>query len=203
MNDAALAPLAPLAPRPTTRGERVIAFAHTYCRVPEGALVGQPLRLAPFQKRFILDVYDNPRRQTRRALLSMARKTGKTALIAVLLLAHLVGPEAIVNGSLVSGAMSRDQAALVFGLAAKMIRLDERLSQVCRIIPSGKHIIGLMKRTEYRALSADASTAHGQSPMLAILDEVGQVRGPTSAFVEALTTSQGAQYVFYVDRRRG
>src|SRR5215475_11369193 len=150
--------------QPLTRGQRIIAFAERYCRVPEGALVGQPIRLADFQKRFILDVYDNPNRTTRRALLSMARKNGKTALIAVLLLAHIAGPEALMHSQIVSGAMSRDQAALVFNLARKMIDLDERLRAMTRIIPSGKRIVGLAKRVEYHALSADASTAMGQSP---------------------------------------
>jgi len=45
---------------------------------------------------------------------------------------------------------------------------------------------------EFRALSADGKTAHGLSPVLAILDEIGQVRGPRSDFVDAITTSQGA-----------
>ena len=40
------------------------------------------------------------------------------------LLAHLVGPEAVRNSQIVSGAMRRDQAALVFGLAAKMVQLS-------------------------------------------------------------------------------
>lgn len=191
MADAALLE-APRPPAELTRAGKVIAFAERYCRVPDGALVGQPLRLHSFQRKFIIDVYDNPRRQTRRAILSMARKNGKTALIAVLLLAHIAGPEALYNSSIVSGAMSRDQAALVFELARKMINLEPKLARLCRIVPSTKRIIGLAKRTEYRALSADAQTAHGQSPVLAILDEVGQVRGPTSAFIDAITTSQGA-----------
>src|SRR5690606_29081729 len=41
-------------------------------------------------------------------------------------------------------------------------------------------------------ISADAAGAHGGSPILAILDEVGQVRGPQDAFVEAIETAQGA-----------
>jgi phage terminase large subunit-like protein len=44
----------------------------------------------------------------------------------------------------------------------------------------------------YKAISAEAGTAHGLSPVLAILDEVGQVRGPQDAFVEAIETAQGA-----------
>jgi len=184
------APPRPAAPR--TRAERVIAFIERYCRVPEGALVGKPLRLAPFQKDFIFAVYDNPHATTRRALLSMARKNGKTGLIAALLLAHIAGPVAVQNSQIVSGALSRDQAALVFNLARKMVDLDPTLSALCRIVPSGKRIIGLSANAEYHALSADAGTAHGLSPVLAILDEVGQIRGATSDFVDAITTAQGA-----------
>lgn len=174
-----------------SRAERVIRFIETYCVTPDGADVGKPLVLAEFQKRFIREVYDNPA-GTRRAFLSIARKNGKTGAIAGLLLAHLVGPEAKLNSQIVSGAMSRDQAALVFNLAAKMVQLSPRLSKVVRIIPSGKRLIGLPLNTEYKALAAEGKTAHGLSPVLAILDEVGQVRGPQSDFVDAITTSQGA-----------
>ena len=61
-----------------------------------------------------------------------------------------------------------------------------------RIIPSGKRLIGLPLNVEYKALAADGKTAHGLSPVLAILDEIGQVRGPQSDFIDAITTSQGA-----------
>lgn len=174
-----------------TRAGRVIAFIERICVVPEGALIGQPMRLLPFQKRFIKAVYDN-KVGTRRAILSIARKNGKSGLIAGILLAHLVGPEARRNTQIVSGAMSRDQAALVFQLAAKMVQLSERLSKLVKIVPSGKRLVGLPLNVEYRALAADGTTAHGLSPVLAILDEIGQVRGPRSDFVDAITTAQGA-----------
>lgn len=61
-----------------------------------------------------------------------------------------------------------------------------------KIIPSGKRLIGLPLNVEYKALAADGKTAHGLSPVLAILDEIGQVRGPQSDFIDAITTSQGA-----------
>ena len=174
-----------------TRAARIIEFIGRYCLVPDGAQVGQPLVLAEFQKQFIRDVYDNPH-GTRRAILSVARKNGKSGLIAGLLLAHLVGPEAKQNAQIVSGAMSRDQAALVFNLASKMVQLSPKLSSIVRIIPSGKRLLGLPLNTEYKALAADGKTAHGLSPVLAILDEIGQVRGPQSDFIDAITTSQGA-----------
>lgn len=176
-----------------TRGEKVIAFILRYCRVPEGRHVGKPLVLMDFQKRFIREVYDNPA-GTSRAYLSIGRKNGKSALIACLALAHLVGPEARQNSQIISGAMSREQAALIFRLMQKMIGLDETLRRkdVTRIIPSQKQIIGIRMNVEYKAISAEAGTAHGLSPVLAILDETGQVKGPHSDFIEAITTSQGA-----------
>lgn len=174
-----------------TRAARIIEFIERYCVTPEGAHVGQPLVLAEFQKQFLRDVYDNPA-GTRRALLSVSRKNGKSGLVAGLLLAHLVGPEAKQNAQIVSGAMSRDQAALVFNLACKMVQQSPKLSPLVRIVPSGKRLIGLPMNVEFRALAADGKTAHGLSPVLAILDEIGQVRGPQSDFIDAITTSQGA-----------
>lgn len=174
-----------------TRGERVCEFIGRYCLIPDGAQVGKPIDLAEFQRRFILDVYDNPH-GTRRGYLSIGRKNGKTALIACLLLAHLVGPEAKLNGQIVSGALSRDQAALVFSLASKMVQLSPELSKIIRVVPSGKRLLGLPMNTEYKALAAEGKTAHGLSPFLAILDEMGQVKGSQSDFIDAITTSQGA-----------
>ncbi len=176
-----------------TRGEKVCAFIERYCLVPEGDVgaVGSPMRLEPFQRKFILDIYDNPYR-THTAILSLGRKNGKTALIASILLAHLVGPEAIANTQIVSGAQSKDQAAVVFELARKMVELSPTLSRLVRVQPSGKRLIGLTRNVLYRALAAEGKTAHGLSPALAILDEVGQVVGPTDRFVTAITTAQGA-----------
>lgn len=181
----------PTPPERMTTGQRVIAFIEEYCRVPEGKLIGQPLRLDPFQKQFILAVYDNPA-VTSRAYLSIARKNGKTALIGAICLAHIVGPVAVQNSQIISGARSRDQAALVFKLMVKMLQLEPRLTGLTRVIPSSKTIMGLKRNVEYRAISADAKTAHGLSPIVAILDEVGQVKGPTDEFVDAIETSQGA-----------
>lgn len=174
-----------------TRGERVIAFIQRFCIVPEGTLLGKPVKLLPFQKKFILAVYDNPK-GTSRAYLSIARKNGKTALIACLLLAHIVGPEAYQNSRIISGARTRNQAAEVFNYASKMVWISPALSKVARVVPSDKTIIGLSMNVTYKAISAEAAGAHGGSPILAILDEAGQVKGPTDSFVEAIETSQGA-----------
>lgn len=178
-------------PKKLSRADRVIGFINRFCKVPEGALVGQPLKLDAFQIKFIRAIYDG-NRKCRRAILSIARKNGKTALIACLVLVHLVGTEAKLNSQIVSGAMSRENAALVFDLAAKMVMLDETLSKIVRVVPSAKRLHGLPLNTTYKALSAEGKRNMGGSPILAILDETGQVIGSQDAFVDAIITSQGA-----------
>lgn len=174
-----------------SRAERNMKWIETVCVIPEGALVGQKLRLAEFQEAFFYSVYDNPAK-TRRAIFSIARKNAKSATIATIVLLHLAGPEAVLNSQIVSGAMSRDQAALVFALAAKMVQQSELLQSRVKINPSGKKLLGLRMNVEYKALSAEAKTTHGLSPVLAILDEIGQIKGPQDDFIDAVTTSQGA-----------
>lgn len=175
-----------------SRGEKVCKFIESYCVIPEGDHVGKPVRLADFQEDFILAIYDNPH-ITDTALLSIARKNAKTGTIAFIVIVHLLcAGIAIENSRIVSGAMSREQAAEVYNLAAKCLNMSEKLRPLVNIIPSSKTIIGLPLHTEYKAISAEGKTAHGKSPVVAILDEVGQISGPQSDFVDAITTAQGA-----------
>ena len=182
------------APAAQTRGERNIAWIEGWCRVPEGRLVGQPVKLRQWQRDIILGIYDQPaNRRTRRAIISFGRKNGKTALSACLLLLHLCGPEARANSQLYSAAQSREQAAILFGLAAKMVRMNPNLSDVVTVRDSGKQLYCGELGTLYRALSADASTAYGLSPVFTVHDELGQVKGPKSELYEALETATAAQ----------
>jgi len=43
-----------------TRGEKICAFIAYYCLISEGAKVWPPITLMKFQRKFILDVFDNP-----------------------------------------------------------------------------------------------------------------------------------------------
>jgi phage terminase large subunit-like protein len=180
--------------RKLTRGERNIAWIEAHCRIPEGKMVGQPVRLTAKQKRWVRRIYDSP---TRTFILSMARKNAKTALASFLLLLHLCGPEARLNSQLYSAAQSRDQAAILFALAAKIVRmspdLDEAQGGVVVVRDSGKQLFCPELGTLYRALSADASTAYGLSPVFVVHDELGQVKGPRSELYEALETASAAQ----------
>lgn len=173
-----------------TRGERNCDWIEKYCRVPEGKDVGQLLKLRHWQREIICGIYDTP---TRTAIVSFGRKNGKTAIVACILLLHLVGPEAKLNSHIYSAAQSRDQAALVFGYGAKMVRLSRELSDVTKIRDTAKELLVPELGTHYKALSADAVTAYGLSPALVIHDELGQVSGPRSELFEALETAAGAQ----------
>lgn len=173
-----------------TRGERNCQWIEGHCAVPEGALVGQQVRLRDWQREIIKGIYDSP---TRRAIISFGRKNGKTALSACLLLLHLVGPEAKSNSQLYSAAQSREQAAILFSLAAKMVRMNPDLSQYVTVRDTAKELFCPELGTKYRALSAEASTAYGLSPIFVVHDELGQVRGPRSELYEALETASAAQ----------
>ncbi|MFU0504019.1 terminase TerL endonuclease subunit [Pseudaminobacter sp. NGMCC 1.201702] len=179
-----------------TRGGRNIAWIEAWLKIPEGRDVGKPVRLRKWQKDEIKKIYDNPA-GTRRAILSFGRKNGKTALAAFLLLLHLCGPEARPNSQLFSAAQSREQAAVLFALAAKMVRmnpgLDINRGGFVGVRDSGKQLYCPELGTLYRALSADASTAYGLSPVFIVHDELGQVKGPRSELYEALETATGAQ----------
>lgn len=174
------------------RGDRNIAWIEQYCRVPEGKFVGQPVRLREWQRAEVRKIYDNPH-GTRRAIISFGRKNAKTTLAAFLLLLHLVGPEARANSQLYSGAQSRDQAAILFALAAKIVRMSPDLRTYVGVRDTAKQLYCAELGTLYRALSAEASTAYGLSPVFVVHDELGQVVGPRSDLYEALETASGAQ----------
>jgi phage terminase large subunit-like protein len=173
-----------------TRGERNARWIEEFCRVPEGALVGQAVELRAWQRDIMCGIYDSP---TRRAIVSFGRKNGKTALAAFLLLLHLCGPEARANSQLYSAAQSREQAAILFSLAAKVVRQSPDLSQYVVVRDTAKELVCPELGSKYRALSAEASTAYGLSPVFVVHDELGQVKGPRSELYEALETASAAQ----------
>lgn len=175
-----------------SRADRNIAWIQRFCRIPEGRDVGKPVRLREWQRDALRLIYDNPA-GTRRAILSFGRKNAKTALSAMILLLHLVGPEARPNSQLYSAAQSREQASILFALAAKMVRMSPELSEHVTVRDTAKQLACQHLGTLYRALSAEASTAYGLSPVLIVHDELGQVKGPRSELYEALETATGAQ----------
>jgi phage terminase large subunit-like protein len=174
------------------RSKRNINWIQKHCRIPEGKDVGKPVDLREWQRDELRRVYDNPA-GTRRAILSFGRKNAKTTMAAFILLLHLCGPESRPNSQLFSAAQSRDQAAVLFALAAKIVRQSPELNAAIGVRDTAKQLYCAERGTLYRALSAEASTAYGLSPVLVVHDELGQVKGPTSELYDALETATGAQ----------
>lgn len=154
--------------------------------------MGRKVRLRPWQQAEIVRIYDNPA-GTRKAIISFGRKNAKSTLAAFLLLLHLCGPESKPNSQLYSAAQSRQQASVVFDLAAKMVRMSPDLRDCIVIRDTAKELVCQELGTKYRALSAEVATAYGLSPSFIVHDELGQVRGPRSDLYEALETATGAQ----------
>lgn len=173
---------------PITDGEKVIAFAHRHLIVPEGPKVGEPLRLDIYQIAFILAVFGDE--DIGRAYLSIARRNGKTLVIAVILMAYICGPLASLNTTICSAANSKEQASATFELLVKMIDLSPDLEGRVKYVLSAKRITGLKKNVQYRAISAEAKTGHGKAYKIILLDEAGQIEAESNAFTEMLESSQ-------------
>jgi phage terminase large subunit-like protein len=162
--------------------------------VPSGKGEGKPFKLRPFQKRFIQDVYGpvkDGKRTVRRAILSVARKNGKSVEIACLALTHLVGPEAVKNGEIYSAANDREQAALIFKYAAQIVRAEPELAPLIKIVDSTKTMVCFATGSVYRAVSAEAGTKYGLNPTVVIYDELAQARNRD--LYDALDTSMAAR----------
>jgi phage terminase large subunit-like protein len=148
--------------------------------------------MAEFMREDFRAIFDNPH-GTRRAIISRGRKNAKTVETAMLMLLYLCGPEAKPNSQLFSAGQSREQASVLFSLAAKMVRMSPELSQYVGIRDTAKQLYCADLGTLYRALSAEASTAFGLSPRFVAHDELGQVKGSRFALYDALETATAAQ----------
>jgi phage terminase large subunit-like protein len=185
------------------RVNRIIRFCEMLT-VPDGMLAGQRVVLQPEQKRFINAVY-GPRtaegvRIVSQALLTMGRKNAKTALIAMLVLVHLCGPEAIRNGEIYSVAFDREQAAQVFKYASAMVYASEFLSRRLNVVETRKQISDSGSGSRYMGLSAESRTKHGKSSSVVIFDELAQF-GQDRRLYDVMTTSTSAHnapLLFYI-----
>lgn len=176
------------------RSDRIIEFIERL-QVPSGIGQGRPMRLREWQKDLIRGTYDPldelGNRRIRRALWSVARKNGKSALAASLLLVHLVGPEAKQNAEVYSVASDRAQAAQVYKMASQMVALDAELAEMCKCLDTTKRIVVYQLGSFYQSLAADARRLHGFNPTFVIYDELAQAKNRD--LYDVMTTSFGAQ----------
>lgn len=173
-----------------TTGEKVLRFAADHLKFPEGKKIGQPLILDPFQQAFILAAFGE-KSHIDKAILSMARRGGKTLVMAVILLAYVVGPLAKQNTLIRSAAMTREQAGLIFRFMELICNISPDLEGLYHTTPSSKCVVGLNKNVEYRSCSRDAKSGHGQGIYVLVLDEAGQIEASHDEFLDMLFSSMG------------
>src|SRR5687768_13437125 len=107
-----------------SRYERVVEFIEKL-PITSGPFAGTKFILRDWQREILEGIYktdEHGKRIVRTALISTARKNGKTQLAAALALCHFVGPEAETRGQVYSAAADRNQAALIFREMLAIIR---------------------------------------------------------------------------------
>lgn len=166
------------------RASRLIAFIQML-PIVDGPAVGTNFTVDPWLESWLRAIYepeyDDGIRVVRRAGLSAARKNCKSYVVAGLVLANLVGPEAVPNGQVYSCAVDREQAAVIFHMCRKMIEMRPALQKYLKVVASTKTIYVTRsdikgRGSVYRALSAESSTKHGLGPSFFVYDELGEAR---------------------------
>lgn len=177
------------------RGRAAIDFIEQCCVHTIGKWAGDPFILAPWQRDFVYEVFANVDgrtglRRTRRAFLQIARKNGKSELAAAVAL-YLLLADGEQSPQVYGAAFDRDQASIVFDVAAQMVDKSEPLRNVVKVIPSTKRIICPDNGGFYRAIPADAAGSHGFNASGIIFDELHTQR--TRDLWDVLSTSTGAR----------
>jgi phage terminase large subunit-like protein len=159
----------------------------------KGKFAGKSFDLRPWQTRIVKQLFKTKKdglRQYRTCLLMLPRKNGKSEIAAALAIYFLLF-DGEIGAEVYSAAADKDQAALVFNVAAQMIRNDPELLAQCEIIDSQKRIVHRKSGSFYRAISAEAYSKHGFNASVVIYDELHAA--PNRELWDVLATSQGAR----------
>lgn len=171
-----------------TLADKVLRFA-SMLTVTSGIKAGEPMRVLPHIEAALRGTLAPG---VRTACISWPRKQSKsTGYAAVLIAAGLCGPLAVPRGQLATASASRDQAGVIFDEVAAFFRSEPELWPLVNISESRKLITSLTNGSTFKALSADATTAHGLGLDLFIMDEAAQQKD--SALWDVLFTSQSAR----------
>ena len=144
-----------------------------------GDFTGQPFVLLPWQQEFIDGVYGEidditGYRTIRYGYLEIAKKNGKTELIAGIATYHLNCSQ---FEEIYCCAADKQQASLIYKAAKSMLLQDDYFyeqweSGVIKISDSKKQIVNRETNSVLTVLSAEAYTKHGLNPTLVIFDEL-------------------------------
>ena len=176
------------------RSDEVVKFI-SLLNHTKGKWAGHRFKLEKWQEKIIREVFGtvkNGKRQYRTVYIEIPRKNGKTSWAATMALYMLfMESKRDREAEIYSAAADRDQASLVFNQAASMIRSNPALHKECNIIDSQKRIVHYKSGSFYRAIPAEAASAHGYNASCIIVDELHTQ--PSRELVDTLITSQGAR----------
>ena len=177
----------PAAPSPV---DSLAAFIETLT-VSQGERAGANFELLAWERRFLAGAFGP---DVDSAGLSVARGNGKSALVAGLAAAAVVGPLAVRRGECIAVASSFLQAKIVYRfaldylapwLAAEPERYRVLDSQSAALIEDRETGAVL------RCIGSDPRRAHGLAPRLVLCDEPAQWGPSGAAMFAALSTSLG------------
>ncbi|NMA00778.1 MAG: terminase large subunit [Clostridiaceae bacterium] len=160
------------------KANHAISFCERYCRNIKGKDAGKLVVLDLWEKAFIASIFgivykDTGLRRTKRAVLIIAKKNGKSFLSAAIGLYMQIadgegGPEVY------AAATKRDQAKIIWNVAKAMIRKDKHLKKVTRSLVG--EIITDFNDGVFKPLASDADTLDGHDIHCALMDEIQQWR---------------------------
>jgi phage terminase large subunit-like protein len=154
-----------------SEGRYVVSFVERHCRLTKGARAGELVKLLPWQKDLIRDLFElgpDDRRRYRRAYIQLGRKNGKTALAAWVALYEAVAGE--IGGEIYFCAGDRMQASRAFGEIRRTAEADPELRGLFTFYKHSAEIAST--GTVLRVLSADAGLQLGLEPSFTVFDEV-------------------------------
>lgn len=151
-----------------------VAFIENLCHT-KGEWANKKFELIDWQEQIVRDLFGTIKkdgfRQFNSAYVEIPKKQGKSELAAALSLLLLCG-DGEEGAEVYSCAADRQQASIVFDVAADMVRMCPALNRRCKIMESRKRIIYLPTRSFYQVLSAEAGTKHGFNIHGLLFDEL-------------------------------
>jgi phage terminase large subunit-like protein len=151
-----------------------VMFIENLCHT-KGTWAGKPFELIDWQEQIIRDLFGtlkpNGYRQFNTAYIEIPKKQGKSELAAAVALLLTCG-DGEERAEVYGCAADRQQAAIVFDVAADMVRMCPALSKRVKILASQKRLIYTPTNSFYQVLSAEAYSKHGFNIHGVLFDEL-------------------------------
>jgi phage terminase large subunit-like protein len=141
----------------------------------KGTWAGKPFELIDWQERIIRDLFGilkpNGYRQFNTAYVEIPKKNGKSELAAAIALLLTCGDNE-ERAEVYGAAADRQQASIVFDVAADMVRMCPALAKRVKILTAQKRIVYVPTNSFYQVLSAEAYSKHGFNIHGVVMDEL-------------------------------